>query len=76
MEKQEHVLRIEERKEEEERRANMKGEEGDAGQMAEEVERKKQEGMMGWVNSGLGAIGLGSGGGGSGSGGQQKVHEA
>jgi len=74
VEKQEHVLRIEEKKEEEERKKNMQGGEGDEKQMAEEVERKKQEGMMGWVNSGLSSIGLGGGvGGGAG---QQKVHEA
>jgi len=57
--KQEHVLRIEEKKEEEERRRNMQGEDGDEAQMNKEVEKKKQEGMMGWVNNGLSQIGFG-----------------
>jgi hypothetical protein len=60
VERQEHVLQIEEKKEQEERERNMKGEGSDEAEMAKEVEKKKQEGMMGWVSSGLESIGLGS----------------
>jgi len=59
--KEEQVLKIEEKKEEEDRRRNMQGEDGDEAQMNKEVEKKKQEGMMGWVNNGLSQIGFGSG---------------
>lgn len=59
VEKQERVLKIEEKKEEEERQKNMQGKEGDEKQLAAEAERKKEEGMMGWVNSTMSSIGFG-----------------
>lgn len=59
VDKQESALKVEEKKEEAERQKNMQGQEGDERQLEAEAEKKKQEGMMGWVSNTMSSIGIG-----------------